>query len=75
MNISAYIDQEAIKAKYAPHHTTYAFSAGYEAVLAGRNWLRHAYTGGREQAYDRGVQAACEVVKLQGWIDSTVGAD
>jgi hypothetical protein len=71
----SYIDENKIKAEYAPYHTMFAFEVAYASVMAGRDWLRHHYRGVDEQAYDRGVEAACRVKRITKWVETNIGSN
>ena len=73
--VPAYINVDAIKQTYAPYHTMFAFQVGYDNVMQGKDWIGHHYRDVQEQAYDRGVEAACKVKSQMQWIDANVGAN
>lgn len=72
--IPAYINVAEIKAKYAPYNTFPEFEQGYQAYMEGRvpAWDIPGVAG---QAYDRGANAAMEVLAASRWVETNVGKD
>ena len=70
----AYVNVEEIKAEYAPYHTMIEFEQGYADYMAGKV-PAFDIPGVAAQAYDRGGNAAMQVLAAARWVETNVGSN